>query len=80
MPYDGISKLPKWAQAHIEELQAPRGEISFDLDKSGNVRENVISVRLDREDLSQLLISAAWNQISIRPISGNMIALKSVRS
>lgn len=117
-----ISKLPKWAQAHIAELQRQRDtavdalkqfldnqspsriffedmlcikkgspeyvkvyihpsrdEVTFNLDRTDKVRENQITVRIDREDPTQVLISAAWNQISIHPNSSNQIVLKGVR-
>lgn len=117
-----ISKLPKWAQAHIANLQRQRDtavdalkqyldnqspsriffedmlctkpgppeyvkvylhpsrdEVTFNLDRTDKVRENQITVRIDREDPTQVLISAAWNQISIHPNSSNQIVLKGVR-
>lgn len=124
---DLLAKLPKWAQAHIEDLQrqrdaavgalenivdhqtpsriffedivcvgkgapsfyktyiqAPRDEVTFNLDipqpsKTLSPRENQVSVRIDREDPTQVLISAAWNQISMFPIASNVIALRGVR-
>lgn len=65
-------------------IQSPRGEITFDLDvlQKDQVfapRENQVTVRIDREDPTQLLISAAWNQISMYPMASNQIALRGIR-
>lgn len=119
---DLIAKLPKWAQAHIAEIQgqrdtavdalkryvdnqtpsrifvtdlvctkkggpdfnkiyiqAPREEVTFDLDETPSIRENQVTIRIDRENRTQLLISASWNQISMFPLASNMIALKGSR-
>ena len=124
---DLLAKLPKWAQAHIADLQrqrdaavealenivdhqtpsrifvedivcvrkgapsfyktyiqAPRDEVNFILDVPQAVqpfapRENQVSVRIDRDDPTQVLIAAAWNQISMFPIASNVIALRGVR-
>lgn len=60
-------------------IHPSRDEVTFLLDKTDDVRENAVTVRIDREDPTQVLISAAWNTISIHPNSANQIALKGVR-
>lgn len=65
-------------------IQAPRDEITFDLDvlQKDRVfapRENQVTVRIDHENPTQVLISAAWNQISMYPMASNQIALRGIR-
>lgn len=61
-------------------IQAPRNEVTFNLDLPGRVRENQITVRIDCDDPTQVLISATWNQISLQPVASNVIALKGSRA